>query len=130
MYLIDTSIWIEAFKKGSKLRIENFFNPNEISICLPIYQEILQGIREESIYSNIKTALDHFNILEPILTKPTFEEASVIYRQARSKGITIRSSADCLIAAIAIKNRATLIHRDRDFSKISQFTILNQKEIF
>jgi predicted nucleic acid-binding protein len=38
--------------------------------------------------------------------------------------MTIRSSADCLIAAIAIANSIPVWHRDRDFSAIAKFTAL------
>jgi predicted nucleic acid-binding protein len=41
--------------------------------------------------------------------------------------VTIRSSIDCLIAAIAIENRVPVWHRDRDFSAIATYTAL---EIF
>lgn len=129
MFLIDTSVWIEAFKKGSNFRLENYFNPIDISICLPIYQEILQGIKEDKAYFAMKHALDNFVILEPEIKKPQFEEAVTIYRQGRLKGITIRSSIDCLIAAIAIKNEVILIHKDRDFGKISSFTYLKEKDL-
>ena len=129
MYLIDTSIWIESLKKDSKFKIQEHFKEYEIFLCLPVYQEILQGIREDSAYWAVKKALDHSKFLEETLTKGTIEEAISIYRQARKKGITIRSSIDCLIASIAIRNNATIVHKDRDYSEISKFTILKEKKI-
>lgn len=54
-------------------------------------------------------------------------EAAEIYRLGRRKGITIRSSNDCLIAAIAIKNRVPVWHFDRDFDSIARFTALEVK---
>ena len=110
MYLIDTSVWIESLKKNSKFNIQKHFKEHEIFLCLPVYQEILQGIRDDAVFWAVK-------------------EATAIYRQARKKGITIRSSVDCLIAAIAIKNHATIIHKDRDYSEISKFTTLKEKNI-
>jgi predicted nucleic acid-binding protein len=35
------------------------------------------------------------------------------------KGITVRSTADCLIAQIAIENKLLLLHNDRDFEAMS-----------
>ena len=129
MYLLDTSVWIEAFKKSSKFKIDNYYDKNEIVICLPVYQEILQGIREDQYYRAVKSALDHSIILENPIPKNIFEEATSIYRQARKMGITIRSSADCLIAAIAIQNKAVIVHKDRDYKKIAKFTSLEEKSI-
>lgn len=129
MYLIDTSVWIESLKKDSKFKIQKHFKEHEIFLCLPVYQEILQGIRDDSAFWAVKKALDHSKILEETLTKETFEEATSIYRQAGKKGITIRSSVDCLIASIAIRNHATIVHKDRDYSEISKFTTLKEKSI-
>jgi len=53
-----------------------------------------------------------------------FVEAAEICAQGRRQGNTIRSSIDCLIAAIAIESGVPVWHRDRDFSAIARFTPL------
>ena len=64
----------------------------------------------------------------PCLSDPLrlalFREAAAIYREGRRRGRTIRSSTDCLIAAIAIDNGVPVWHRDRDFDAIAQYTPL------
>ena len=50
--------------------------------------------------------------------------AADICRQGKRRGITIRSSVDCLIAAIAIEHGTTVWHRDRDFAAIAAYTPL------
>jgi hypothetical protein len=55
---------------------------------------------------------------------PTFLHAADIYHPGRSKGLTIRSSVDSLIAAIAIEDRIPVWHKDRDFATIARFTSL------
>ena len=64
----------------------------------------------------------------PVLSDPIplglFVSAAEIYRQGRRRGITIRSSTDCLIAAIAIDHGIPVWHRDRDFGAIAQYTQL------
>jgi len=47
-----------------------------------------------------------------------------IYRTLREKGVTIRSSNDCLIAYQAIYHNAQLLHKDRDFRSIADHTEL------
>jgi predicted nucleic acid-binding protein len=55
-----------------------------------------------------------------------FLNAADIYRIGRSKGYTIRSSIDCLIAAIAIENNVPIWHYDRDFPTIARYTSLQE----
>jgi predicted nucleic acid-binding protein len=53
-----------------------------------------------------------------------FLEAAEIYRSGRRRGYTIRSTVDCLIAAIAIRNGVTVWHKDRDYDSIARYTAL------
>jgi predicted nucleic acid-binding protein len=47
-----------------------------------------------------------------------------LYRKIRKHGIVIRKSNDGVIAFYAIFHKATLLHYDQDFEKISQITSL------
>jgi predicted nucleic acid-binding protein len=52
------------------------------------------------------------------------EQAATIYRLLRAKGVTIRKSNDCLIAAYAIEAGLPVAHLDRDFDRIARHTDL------
>jgi len=54
----------------------------------------------------------------------TWERAAVIQRACRAHGETVRSMIDCLIAAVAIREGATLLHFDHDFDVIARHTPL------
>lgn len=128
MVVIDTSVWIDYFNDNptSQTKIlEEILNSDRI-IVLPaiIYQEILQGIRSDQKFQTIKDLLDEFVFLPP-LTKSTYLQAATIYRVCRKKGITIRKSIDCLIAATVIENGLSLLHNDSDFDKIAEVFELN-----
>ena len=121
LILIDTSVWIDFLKSKSALKIE----PNVIgrAVTTPIViQEVFQGLKDNPRAQKFR---DYFLSL-PRFSDPTllddFLLASDIYGQARRKGLTIRSSADCLIAAIAIRNKLEIWHRDRDFIQIAKIT--------
>jgi predicted nucleic acid-binding protein len=90
----------------------------------PIIQEVLQGVRADHKRAWFKQLF----LAVPRLSDPVplsiFLEAAEIYAQGRRQGYTIRSSTDCLIAAIAIENGVPVWHRDRDFSSIARFTPL------
>jgi predicted nucleic acid-binding protein len=79
----------------------------------------LLGLCTESEAARIAGLLDAFDyIMEP--TRAEYLEAARIYRICRSKGYTIRSLVDCLIAQICLRDGLPLLCKDRDFQAISQ----------
>jgi len=125
--LVDTSIWIAHSAPGGALDIEKVAGVDEA--CLPVIQEVLQGARDEWAHRKVRSALLLFSIVEDPLTRPVFEEAASLYRMARRAGITIRSSNDCLIAAIALRNDLEILHRDRDYAALAKIAGLRQREV-
>jgi len=123
MILVDTSIWIELLAR----RIEP---PSELELlfvtCGPIVQEVLQGLGPGTTSITVRESLLALPRLSDPLPWHLFPEAALIYSEGRRRGVTIRYSYDCLIAAIAIENDASIWHRDRDFAAISQYTRLRQ----
>jgi len=120
-FLFDTSVWIDFFAGRNSKEVElltRFLEEDAfVCTCPVIIQEILQGIKNENTFQQIKESL----LALPVLTVNTTEAAigaAQIYRQLRKKGITIRKSNDCLIAFYALKNGAEVIHCDRDFDLI------------
>lgn len=49
-----------------------------------------------------------------------FEDAALIQRVCRREGETVRSTMDCLIAAMAIRAERPLLARDRDYEVIAR----------
>ena len=123
MILVDTSVWIDFLtgKESLHRRLLHQFIEREEDICLSeiILTEILQGIRDNSIYASTKGYLFEFPIIRPCSTG-TYLEAAEIYRSCRKKGKTIRKTIDCIIAAIVRENRFTLLHNDADFEIIEK----------
>jgi predicted nucleic acid-binding protein len=129
VYLVDTSVWVEVFRKHSRFPLHNYCTIEEIVTCLPVIQEVLQGFRDESAFRIASEAMRAFPIAESPLRPIIFDHAVDLYRQARRAGLTIRSGVDCLIAACAIRNGLSILHRDRDFSLISTISPLRSKSI-
>ena len=127
MLLVDTSVWIEVFRKPSRLRF-SLDDLEEIVTCLPVVQEVLQGFRDDRAYRNAREALLSFPVVEAPLQTEVFEEAVGLYRSARRAGVTVRSGVDCLIAACAIRNDVTVLHLDRDFSGLAQVSSLQARQ--
>ena len=49
-----------------------------------------------------------------------YDDAALLYRRARKSGFTVRRQIDCLIAAIAIREDAAILHADRDFTALAE----------
>lgn len=123
MILVDTSIWIELLngRLGAGIAEKDLLG---FVTCGPVVQEVLQGLREDPRSEALRGAFLALPVLSDPLPLALFLEGAEIYRQGRAKGYTIRSSTDCLIAAIAIQNKVPVWHKDRDFEVISRFTSL------
>jgi predicted nucleic acid-binding protein len=102
---------------------------DEVVTCLPVVQEVLQGFREESAFQVAREAMLSFPVIESPLPEALFMEAVSLYRTARRRGITVRSSVDCLIAVCALRNNLEVLHRDRDFTALSNVSDLKQRAI-
>jgi predicted nucleic acid-binding protein len=94
-------------------------NDYPIYLCPVIYQEVLQGIREDKTFAQVKLILQEFKMIDIDLLYVT-NYAINLYRHLRKKGITIRKSIDCLIASYAIITDMDLLHSDGDFTQIAK----------
>ena len=126
MILIDTSVWIDFLidrdSSGAGIIESLVKNREDICICGVILTEILQGIRNDKEYNKTKSILSELVFLP--MTQETFYSSANIYRTCRSRGITIRNSIDCMIAATCIQYDSILLHNDKDFDLIaSQFDL-------
>ncbi|WP_194774734.1 type II toxin-antitoxin system VapC family toxin [Pararhodonellum marinum] len=121
--VIDTSVWIAFFLgKDRKIigAVKELLDKDQVLICPPVYQEILQGIPYPNEFLKMK---DRLSALRQINADPfeAAEGAAQIYSVLRTKGVTIRKSYDCLIAWYAISSDAALFHLDKDFIPIAEF---------
>jgi predicted nucleic acid-binding protein len=120
MILVDTSIWIETFRRKDPLDLEALVPFDDVVTCLPVVQEVLQGFREESAFraANVEAPLGEALMLDAV----------ALYRSARRRGLTIRSSVDCLIAACALRHDLEVLHRARDFSALARISNLRERQ--
>ena len=132
MYLIDTSIWID-YINGLETEHVAFLDqlvpyPQAVGLTDLIYLEILQGANSQKTFDQFTRYFSGQLFYTLQYGKKSHAAAAQIYFDCRRRGITIRSSFDCLIAQCAIENDLTLLHNDKDFSQIaSVVTSLKQK---
>ena len=127
--LVDTSVWIEVFRKLSQFDLTSVISLDEVVTCLPVIQEVLQGFSDERAFRIARDAMFALPILESPVHPGVYEEAVQLYRSARRAGVTVRSSVDCLIAACAIRHGIPVLHRDRDFSLLARVSSLKEQKV-
>jgi len=118
--LVDTSVWIDFFFGRNLAHVavlEQLIQENDdLALCGIIMTEILQGITDNKSHRHLQRYLDPLIILP--MPQSVFIKAADIYRKLRKKGITIRKTNDCIIAATILEHRCQLLHNDKDFFQI------------
>ena len=124
MVLIDTSAWIEFLRDtGSTVCVlVDDLLAREVVICDAVRMEVLAGARDEVHLLNLRRLLARAIVLPTRATD--YEDAAVLYRRCRMQGETVRKLIDCLIAAIAIRAGAPVLHNDADFDVLARHTEL------
>lgn len=127
MILVDSSVWIEWLRStGSPTHLllrRLVATRAPIVVADPVLLELLSGVRSEGQARELRRLLLGF---EHLATRGPgdYEQAAAIHRVCRRAGETPRSRLDSLIAAVALRAGAEVLHRDRDFDLIARHTPL------
>lgn len=117
MILTDSSVWVDYFN-GTKSRETDFLDvtlgSEPVAIGDLILTEVLRGFRGDTDYNLAKTLLLGLTVFD-LLGQELAIKAADNYRALRRRGITIRKTADCIIATFCIERRLPLLYADRDF---------------
>jgi len=123
MLLVDTTVWIDYFVDRTTPEVTHLIaavvQRENICLCGVVVTEILQGISNLKEYHQVSSVLQNLIFLN--MSWETHVAAAEIYRTLRRRGITIRKTIDCMIAAVALENDIPLLHRDRDFDPIKKY---------
>jgi len=117
MILVDTSVWIDYFNGANNPHtdlLDASIVQGAVAIGDLIYLEILQGIRNDRQYRRTKQSLLALNQYE-MLNKDMAVKCADNYRALRKRGITIRKTAEVIIATFCIEKELPLLFLDRDF---------------
>jgi predicted nucleic acid-binding protein len=125
--LFDTSVWIDFLRNKSTPETDlltNYIENNHPIVLTPtIVQEVLQGIRDDAQYQQIKDILSYITTLQLPPIQAAIGAAE-LYRSLRKRGLIIRKSNDCLVAFYAIEFSIPLAHADADFDVIGNHSKL------
>ena len=128
MILADSSAWIDYFRnRGTPAvdALDSAIRDGLAVLCEPVWAEVVRGARDDRQQERIERALAGAAMIPTV--REDWENAATIGRITSRNGVVIRSFMDCLIAAIAVRSNATLLHSDVDFDRIATvFPLLDQ----
>ena len=122
MILVDSSVWIarlrgETTPATAKLAAAVMREPLLVGDLILL--EVLQGARDEAHASRIERDLRQFAVVALLDAELAIRSARN-YRRLRSKGATIRKTADLVIGTFCIERGHRLLHDDRDFAPMEE----------
>ncbi len=117
MILVDSSVWIDYFNGISNVatdKLDETLGFEEVAIGDLILTEVLQGFRNDNDFKIAKNMLTSLTIFELLGVDVAIKSANN-FRMLRKNGITIRKTADVIIATYCIENKIPLLFTDKDF---------------
>lgn len=127
MILADTSAWVDLLRDtrtDADLRLGELIETGgELVTTEPVILEVLVGARNDHEEARLRRLMQAFPLV-PFDAASDFEGALRIYRRCRERGVTPRSLIDCMIAAVAMRARASVLASDADFARIASVVAL------
>jgi predicted nucleic acid-binding protein len=119
--LVDTSAWAD-FLNGFPSPVadavaELLGGDDDVCTCGIVVAEVFQGLRRPEGREAIRRSFEDLVFLEPSGIQ-LYLRAAGLYRGLRETGKTVRSTVDCIIAAIAEERGCAVLARDRDMDAI------------
>ncbi|WP_454111383.1 type II toxin-antitoxin system VapC family toxin [Microbacterium aurum] len=117
MIVVDSSVWVDYFNGRSTPetdRLDAYLDTDLVAIGDLILTEVLQGFRDERAAMRAEEMLTRLVIFD-LLGERRARDAARRYRELRRRGVTIRKTADVVIASFCIAENHRLLASDRDF---------------
>lgn len=124
--LADTSAWVEVLRgTGSPTAraMRRRLDRDEVATTDMVMTEVLAATTDPLRLTSWQRALDASRFLAQQSYVDAMDAAR-LYRDCRRNGESPRQLTDCLIAAVAIRNEISVLHRDREFDVLARHTEL------
>jgi predicted nucleic acid-binding protein len=125
--LADTSAWVEYLRatgSPAHLRLRQLVaGEGELATSEVVTMELLAGAGTQEEVVRLRRLLLRCQLL-PVEGLADYEAAADLYRRCRAGGETVRKLTDCLVAAVALRHEAELLHRGHDFEVLARHTPL------
>jgi predicted nucleic acid-binding protein len=121
--LADTSAWVEydrATGSTTDRRLAELIAADgPVAVTEPVIMEVLAGARNDAREADLRRLLLRFHLYQ-FDVATDFDGAVRIYRRCRRAGVTPRGLIDCMIAAVAWRQRAVLLACDADLDRVAR----------
>ena len=128
MILVDSGVWIDYFtgidNKQTAI-LDKTLGVQSVAAGDLILAEVLQGFRHDRDYRTAKALFDNVTIFE-MLGRDMAIRSVENFRTLHKKGITIRKTADVIIASFCIKQKIPLLFSDKDFKPFVKYLGLTE----
>jgi predicted nucleic acid-binding protein len=128
--LVDTSVWADFFdghpSTEAEALVDLLAGEDDVCTCGIIVAEVFQGLRRDRSRRAIRRSFEELTFLDASGIGLYFRAAEV-YRGLRQRGRTIRSTIDCVIAAMAEEEGCDVLARGRDMETILASGLLRAK---
>jgi predicted nucleic acid-binding protein len=118
--LVDTSAWVDFLNgfpsPAADAVAELLQGDDDVCTCGLVVAEVFQGLRRDQGRDAIRRSFEDMICLEPPGIH-LYLRAAEVYRALRERK-TVRSTVDCIIAALAEAGGCDLLARDRDMDAI------------
>lgn len=117
MIVVDSSVWIDYFTGTDNKQtntLENILGLKPVAIGDLILTEVLQGFRYDKDYKSARKLFEDVPIFDMLGAEMALKSADN-FRALRKKGITVRKTADVIIASFCIDQKHSLLFSDKDF---------------
>jgi predicted nucleic acid-binding protein len=125
--LADTSAWIEFLRRTdspANVRLREALRRGQaVATTEVVVMELLAGARDARDRERLRRLLYGIDFL-PVGGLTAFEAAAELARVCRAAGEPVRGLTDCLVAVVAIRDGATVLHQDRDFETMARHSTL------
>ena len=115
MTLIDTSAWVEFFRRagdpGVKGRVATYLDAGQAAVCGPIEFELLAGARPSEV-ADIRTAISFCSVLD--FTEACWRRAADVEHTLRERGVTVPRD-DIFVASTGLEYRVPIYACDEHF---------------
>jgi predicted nucleic acid-binding protein len=128
MILVDSSVWIDYFCGNDTPAAETLDKTLGVKTVVVgdlVLTEVLQGFRSEKDYRIARSLMDELTVFE-MLGKEIAIKSAENFRKLRKKGITIRKTADVIIASYCIEHSLPLLFSDKDFKPFVKYLGLTE----
>jgi len=125
--IVDTSVWIEFFDRNNpsvRGDLETLLRQEEVATAGMVLAELRRGCRSAPQVRGLQQAMEPLVYLEA--DRNSWLRAGELVAECSARGFQV-GIADCLLAALAMRESASIFTLDRDFERIPRLRLFRRQ---